>query len=307
MSPPQGGIMSGHPPAPAQDQTWTIGRLLEWTTGYFTKLNLETPRLDAEVLLAFLLTCKRIDLYIMYDTEVSEGDRTRLRTMVKRRAEGCPIAYIVGKREFFSLELEVTPDVLIPRPETEILVERTLELFRDRTGLEFADIGCGSGAIGVAIAHTLPTARGVCVDISPAALQVAARNAARHGVADRLEFVKSDLFERIGEGRISDFDLIVSNPPYITEEEMAELPVSVRNYEPRLALAGGTSGLEIIERLIEQSANHLRLGGKFLMEMGATQEGSVLALLRANGRLEVMPTLRDAAGHARIVEATRVR
>lgn len=290
--------------AAPQEQSWTIGRLLEWTTAYFQKQGCDSPRLDAEVLLSSLLTCKRIDLYVMYETEVAPVDRQRFREMVKSRAEGCPVAYIIGMREFYSLELEVTRDVLIPRPETELVVATSIDLFRARPPFELADVCCGSGAIAVAIAHELPHAQGIAVDISGAALAVAQRNANKFGVAQRLTFEVGDLLETArAENR--KFDLIVSNPPYITEAEMLNLPKTVRDFEPRLALVGGADGLGVIRRLIDQSAEVLKPGGQFLMEMGVGQEEAVHDILKETGKFELQPTVRDYAKHPRVVHAVK--
>jgi release factor glutamine methyltransferase len=220
------------------DQPWTIGRLLSWTTEFLERHGAENPRLDAEVLLAAARGCRRIDLYVAFDEEPSEEVRTAFRELVRRRADGTPVAYLVGKREFYSLEFEVTPDVLIPRPETELLVVALLDYVKQRHSSSIqhpassiqtiADVGTGSGVLAVCAAKYVPTAHVTAIDISPAALAVARRNAERHGVAGQINFVESDLFANIPPDER--FDAIVSNPPYVSTAEMPALPADVREH-----------------------------------------------------------------------------
>jgi release factor glutamine methyltransferase len=288
------------------DEPWTIGRLLVWTVDYLKRHGTENPRLDAEVLLATARGCQRIDLYTAYGEEASDELRAKFRDYVGRRAQGMPVAYIVGHKEFYSLDFEVTPDVLIPRPETESLVVALLDHAKERTvesALSIADVGTGSGVIAICAAKYLPTAMVTATDVSPAALCVARRNAERHGVADRITFLESDLLDAVPtDARI---DLLVSNPPYVSTAEMAELPPDVRDYEPHLALEAGDKGTAVIERLIAQSAIRLRRGGKLLIEISPMIATRVEELLRDEGRFELLPTLRDAAGQARVIRASR--
>lgn len=288
----------------AADELWTIGRLLEWTTEFFRGKHPDSPRLDAELLLGHILGCKRIDLYTMYDAEVGDADRARFRELVRRRAAGCPVAYLVGEREFYSLGFIVRPGVLIPRPETERLVEEAIAFARTSTVHRFLDLGAGSGAIAVALAREIPEARGVAVDLSPDALAVAAENARRHSVSDRVDFRKSNLFEDLA-GEAS-FDLIVSNPPYVAEEEWAGLPSSVRDYEPRLALDGGPMGLGVLRRIVAECADYLRPRGRLLLEIGADQEDAARALFDAAPGLRLGPTIRDYANLPRVLFADRI-
>ena len=289
------------------EETWTIGRLLRWTSDYFGKNGADSPRLDAEVLLAHALGCQRIELYTRFDEELAEGPRTTYRQLVKERAAGKPVAYLVGKREFYSLSFGVTPDVLIPRPETEFLVVRLLDLAKQqppRNGpLQIADVGAGSGILAVCAARYLKTAKVTAIDISPAALAVAQQNAAAHQVAERIEFIASDLFAAVPAER--KFDFIVSNPPYIRSAEMEQLPRDVRDHEPRLALEAGPRGTEVIERLVSQAAERLAPGGWLLMEISPMIEADVAALLAADARLEPQPTLRDQNQLPRVVQARR--
>lgn len=307
------------------DEPWTIGRLLVWTIDYLKKHGAENPRLDAEVLLARARGSKRIDLYAAYGEEAGGELRNKFRDLVSRRAQGTPVAYLVGHKEFYSLEFEVTPDVLIPRPETESLVVALLDhakkgvrtLFRpDRVPAEqaspskkspdpflIADVGAGSGILAVCAAKYLPQARVMAIDVSPAALAVARRNAERHGVADRITFVESNLFAAVSADAL--FDLIVSNPPYVSTAEMAELPADVRDHEPHLALDGGDKGTAVIEPLVAQSAERLKPGGVLLVEISPMIASAVEHLVRENDSFELDSSIRDPAGHTRVIQATR--
>lgn len=282
---------------------WTFGRLLEWTTQYLREKGAEFPRLDAEVLLAHVAGCRRIDLYTRFQEVASEEVRANYKLLVRRRVEGCPVAYLVGHKEFFSLDFFVNPDVLIPRPETEILVLELLRLARPLTNPTFVDVGTGSGAIAIAALKNHPGMRGVACDCSAKALAVAARNADRHGVSSRLTFLESDLFQRFSPS--DRFDFIVSNPPYIAANVWAELPVGVRDYEPRLAIVGGNTGYEVITRLIDQARLHLHAGGFLLLETGATQAEKVTAMIQSFPEYEAPAIVNDHAGLPRVVRARR--
>jgi release factor glutamine methyltransferase len=281
-------------------ETWTVRRLLEWTEDFLRKKGFESPRLEAQILLAHALGCKKIDLYVRHDEEPAEDRRTAFRETIKKRAEGMPVAYLVGHREFYSLEFAVSPAVLIPRPETETLVMEALRRLKPLESPRVLDLGTGSGAIAVAIARQHKTARITAVDVSSAALAVAASNAQRHGVADRITFLEGDLFVPVaGET----FDLIVSNPPYIADAELASLDVGVREFEPRAALAGGPDGLDFYRRIAADVPNYLAAGGAILVEIGATQEAAVRDLFAA--RLDPDTSFKDSAGRPRVVTAKR--
>lgn len=287
----------------SQPEQWTIKRLLEWTTDYFKKSGSDSPRLDAEILLAHALNCKRIDLYVDFAKEPTEAERTRFRESVKRRAAGEPVAYLVGHKEFYSLSFEVTRDTLIPRPETEHLVVETLDLLAKlgkQGELHVCDVGTGSGAIAVAVAKNAPKCRVSAVDISQAALEVAVRNAKKHDVADRITFVESDLLAEFPETPL--FDLVVSNPPYVSESEYEQLPADIKNYEPKLALVAAEDGTAIIRQLSEQACTRLREGGHFLVELSPMIAVRVAEMLRKQGWRDVR-ILKDAAGLDRIVAA----
>jgi release factor glutamine methyltransferase len=285
------------------DDVWTVGRLLTWTTDWLGARGSEAPRLDAEVLLAHVRGCPRIALYTAFDTPVADAERARFRELVKRRGEGEPVAYLVGSKEFFSLAFAVTKDVLIPRPETEGLVVRSLDLVKQAPAPRIADVGTGSGAIAVTLAKQLPKATLVATDIAPAALAVAEANAARHGVAERIEFVACDL---LADPRATGpWDVIVSNPPYVRDDEYPALPRDVRDHEPKTALVAGPTGVEIVTRLAAEAAERLAPGGWLLVEIGPSTAAAAEAALAAQPGLVPGPTLKDLAGLPRIVQARR--
>jgi release factor glutamine methyltransferase len=289
-----------------QTEAWTVGRLLQWTTDYLKAHGSDTPRLDAEVLLAQALGCRRIELYTAFEEMPAEEPRAAFRELVRQRAEGTPVAYLVGRREFYSLSFRVTPAVLIPRPETELLVVALLDLAEARgsqAALNIAEVGTGSGIIAVCATKHLCQGRVTAIDISPAALEVARRNAEEHGVSDRIEFVESDLFAAIAPDR--QFDFVVSNPPYVTAAEMQTLAPDVRKFEPPVALVAGPVGTEVIAALIPQAAQRLIPGGYLLMEISPMLHDAVCGLLEAEGRFQLMPTIKDLARLPRVVQAVR--
>ncbi len=282
--------------------SWPIRRLLQWTQQFLRDKGLESPRLETEILLAHTLGCKRIDLYVRSEETPTEAQRAAFKDLIKRRVEGCPVAYLVGRREFFQLEFEVTPAVLIPRPETEFLVMEALRLLKTAAAPRVLDVGTGSGCIALSIAHRLKAAQVTAVDINPEALAIAERNAQKHGLAERIRFLKSDLFEALTGDK---FDLIASNPPYVAASEFAGLARDVREFEPRLALDGGPDGLAVFRPLIAQAPAHLEAGGYLLLEIGATQEQSVRQLLDATGSFSEVTAHLDGQKIPRIVQARR--
>jgi release factor glutamine methyltransferase len=284
-------------------ESWTLGRLLDWTAKHLAEKGSEFPRLDAEVLLAHAQGCRRIELYTRYAEEAEEEVRARFRDLIRRRVEGCPVAYLVGRKEFFSLELEVGPAVLIPRPDTETLVMEALALAKEIESPTIVDVGAGSGAIAIAIAKNCPKAKVTAIDKSADALAVAQRNAAKHGVAERISFLEGDLLSALPAD--ASFDVIASNPPYIATEDWEKLPIGVRQYEPKLALDGGAGGYLVIERLLAQTLGHLRPGGHILFEIGAPQEDTVRAMVGKYVEFELAPTIKDFSGHPRVVKARR--
>jgi len=287
-------------------EPWTVGRLLAWTADYLKDHGSETARLDAEVLLAEALGCRRIELYTRFEEQPGDGPRAAFRELVRRRAAGEPVAYLVGRREFYSLSFRVTPAVLIPRPETEHLVIALLDLARAREDAgpcAVADVGTGSGVIAVCAARHLPGCRVTAIDTGPAALAVARQNAADHGVADRIDFIQSDLFASV-DGRAT-FDFVVSNPPYVAEGEFDRLAEEVRRFEPREALLAGPRGTEVIERLVPQAAERLRPGGYLLIEIGPTIHAAARQVLQSEPRLELCDTIKDLARQPRVLVARK--
>src|SRR5262245_19937041 len=270
-------------------EPWTIGRLLTWTAQYLKGHGSESPRLDAEVLLAHVRGCPRIALYTAFDVEPSEDARAAFRELVRRRAAGEPVAYLVGQREFYSLTFRVTPDVLIPRPETEFVVIALLDAVRQRAAqglptdaLSIADVGTGSGILAVCAAKNVPGCRVLAIDLSPAALAVARSNAEPHGVADRSDFLQADLLGAApAEWRLQ---YIAGNPPYLTEEPISRLPATVRDHEPRSALAAGPQGTDVIAPLIAQSADRLVPGGQLICEISPMLRDAVAQRFQAGGR-----------------------
>jgi release factor glutamine methyltransferase len=289
----------------SQAETWTIGRLLTWTTDYLKQHGSQSPRLDAEVLLAHARGCKRIELYTAFDQIADDTTRAAFRELVGRRAKDEPVAYLVGKREFFSLSFRVTRDVLIPRPDTETLVMRLIDVAKEFVitppDLRIADVGTGSGIIAICAAKRLPQAKMMAIDSSETALAIAKQNAADHGVADRIEFVHSDLFDAVSQEHR--FQIIASNPPYVSESELARLPPDVRDFEPRQALVAGPRGTEVIERLVVQAAERLVSGGWLLMEISPMIESAARDLVTNHGAYELRPTIKDHAGQPRVLQA----
>ncbi len=266
----------------------------------------ESPQLDAQLLLAHARKCTRIELYTAYEQEATETLRSEFRRLVRQRAAGTPVAYLVGHREFYSLDFRVTPDTLIPRPETEFLVIAVADLVkqsaREGEALAIADVGTGSGVLATCLAKQFVEAHIWATDISSAALEIARENATTHGVAQRIQFVCGDLLDPVPHD--TRFDFVISNPPYVSTAQYAQVARDVRDHEPRQALLAGDKGTEIIERLIPRAAEQLKPGGWLLMEISPMIEQPVLELLESDGRFDELRTIPDLAGLARVVQAT---
>ena len=280
------------------NEVWTIGSILKWTEQYFGTKGVESPRLDAEVLLSHILQKERIYLYVHFDEPLEAPELARFREMIKQRVQRIPVAYIIGYREFMALRFAVSPAVLVPRPDTEILVEAVLERLRDKVAPAVVDIGTGSGAIALSLLKNLPQATAAAVDISPAALDVARENAAALEVADRVTFYQGDLYGPVA-GRT--FAAIVSNPPYIPDADIAGLEPEVREFEPQSALAGGADGLDFYRRLVAGGAGLLEPGGFIAFEVGIHQAAAVAALAENRPEFGKTEIIKDYAGIDRVV------
>lgn len=279
-------------------EKWTIKDLLIWTTRFFTDKGIEEPRLNAEALLARVLEKDRVYLYANYSAPVNQNEREQYRELIKRRISREPLAYLLGKREFMSLDFKVTPAVLIPRPETELLVETVFQLAPKDQPVSICDVGTGSGAIAVSLAYYMPQAQVTAIDISGSALEIARYNADQHGV--KVRFLEGDLLDPIPAGE--QFDFICANLPYISEAEFPGLDPEVLNYEPRLALWGSGDGLELYRRLVPQAWQHLPGGGHLLMEIGCSQAEAAAALFPSPAQVQVR---QDWAGRDRLVIAQK--
>jgi len=295
--------MSGN--STTQSEPWTILRLLQWTTEHLKKHGSSSPRLDAEVLLAEARGCQRIDLYAAFNEEPSEDIKAKFRDFVRRRAAGEPVAYLVGKKEFYSLSFQVTPASLIPRGETEHVVIEALDRLKTRPAsspAQIVDVCTGSGCIAVSVAKHVPNCHVVAIDVSPEALEVARANIESHGVADRVQWLQGDLLEPVADRSV---EFVLSNPPYVSEPEYAALDRSVRDHEPKLALVSGPTGTEILERLIDQSAQKLISGGWLIVELSPMIADAIQQRLNDHGCWTHVGMVRDLAGKKRVAVAQR--
>ncbi|WP_407396639.1 peptide chain release factor N(5)-glutamine methyltransferase [Anaerovibrio sp.] len=281
------------------EEIWTIGKLLKWTEEYFTKAGIDTPRLDGEVLLCHVLKKERIHLYVHFDQPLTKEELAQYKMCIKERVQHKPVAHIVGHKEFMGLDFKVNEATLIPRPDTEILVEAVIS--RLKTGQEglgtIADIGTGSGAICLSLLNYLPDIKAVTVDISPEAIEVAKENAELLDLSDRVEFCHGDMLEPIRDRK---FTAIVSNPPYIPEDDIDGLEPDVRDFEPISALVAGPDGLDFYRRLVAEAGNMIDDDGFLALEIGINQAEALKALGQEHGwgRCEIV---KDLAGIDRVV------
>lgn len=280
---------------------WTIAGVLEWTKQYFANKGIENPRLDAEILLCSVLKCERITLYVHFDQPLEDDELALYRTYVGRRANQEPLAYILGEKAFMNHIFKVTPAVLVPRPETELLVESVAKAAIGSEANTLLDIGTGSGAIIISLLDLLSSAVGTALDISTSALAVASENASRIGVSDRLTLLESDLFSALPPGQT--FDIIVSNPPYIPAADIGSLAADVQK-EPHGALDGGVDGLDFYKKIINESGTWLKQDGLLAFEVGIHQAQDVCALCKNAGFSETA-VRKDYAGIERMVFAAR--
>jgi release factor glutamine methyltransferase len=287
------------------DEVWTVLRLMRWSGEYLEGKGVERGRLDAEHLLAHALGVPRLQLYLQFDRPLEAEELDRFRPLLRRRAEREPLQYILGRAAFRELDLRVDGRVLVPRPETEILVDEVLAWAKARGGSELTavDVGTGSGAIALSLLEEGPFARVVATDASEEALAVAALNARETGHEGRIELRPGSLFEPLGDGER--FDAVVSNPPYVAEAEAATLEPEVGVWEPAGALFGGPDGLAVLRALVGGAGPFLRGGGLLALEVGASQAGQVVAAVEAVGGYDDVRVRRDLAGRQRVVTARR--
>lgn len=280
---------------------WTVGRLLDWTSGRLAQAGIPEARLDTEILLATAIGGRRIDLYAQHGRVALPEERARFREMVRRRLDREPVSHIVGKREFYGLELKVDPRVLIPRPETELVVDEARARLKAIPAPWVVDVGTGSGAILLAILKHVQDATGLGVDRSEGALDVARANAEAHGLGARIQWRHASLLERFGAPKAP--AIITANLPYIPSAEIAGLDPEVRR-EPMMALDGGADGLELVRALAIQAESVLAAGGFLVQEVGAGQGEEISRWLSDRG-WRVRPAIRDGGGHWRVVSASR--
>lgn len=281
----------------------TVREILAKSTDYLSGRGVDSPRLSAELLLAEALGTDRLHLFLNMDRPLGPEEIGRARDFVARRGRGEPAAYILGRREFWGLGFQVTPDVLVPRPETECLVEEALQRLPKDRPLLAADLGTGSGCLAVSLARHLPLARVVAVDVSRAAVEVARANAAAHGVSDRVLCLQADAARCPLPG--GSLDLVVANPPYVSDAEYAQVSREVRDFEPRLALCGGPDGLDCVRAQVPETARLLRPGGLALMEIGCGQGPAARTAFESTAGFARVTVLRDLAGLDRVVAAER--
>lgn len=291
-----------------QSEPWTIIRLLQWTTEHLKKSGSSSPRLDAEVLLAHARGCNRIELYTAFAEEPPEPVKAKFRELIKRRATGEPVAYLVGMKEFYSISFQVSKDCLIPRSESEHIVVECLDRAKKihseqpEKWFKIVDVCTGSGCIAVSVAKHLSKCNLTAIDISPEAINVAIANVAQNQLQDRVTVLHSDLLASIDDGSV---DFVLSNPPYISQTEFDKLDKTVRDYEPKLALVSGPTGMEIIERLANQAVDKLVDQGWFICELSPMIADSVLDQLSTNPFWTNATLVKDLAGLKRIAVAQR--
>jgi release factor glutamine methyltransferase len=286
-------------PKASSTEGWTVQRILEWTTTFLKQKGVESARLEAELLLAHARKCQRIRLYTDFGTLLTDEERAIMRELVQRRAKREPLAYIVGTREFYGRSFEVGPGILIPRPETETLVDACLELIPKEEPREILEVGFGSGCIAITIAKQRPQCAVVATDISDIAAQVAARNSEKLGVTTQVTLLQGDTLEPVKNcGRR--FDGLVSNPPYIREDERDSLQPEVAAHEPGTALFAGADGLNVVRRIIAQAPEFLKPGAFLSMELDPAQCEPVSGMLEAAG-FESVTIRRDLCGNERVV------
>jgi release factor glutamine methyltransferase len=303
--------VSGHT---EQEQAWTTRKLLQWMGDAFKKRDLDDPRRLAEMLLAHVLSCDRLRLYMEADRPASPLERAQLRDLVGRALNHEPIQYLVGEEWFYGLQFKVDKRVLIPRPATETIIDHTLNHARNTfgksgEGVLIADVCTGSGCVAITLLKNLPGARAIATDISAEALEVARFNAERHKVLDRIEFIRGDLLAPIAShavaGKVASLHYLVSNPPYIPDDEWPAVAPNVKNHEPHLALRGGADGLDYVRRLLGEGPTLVRPQGLILIEVADSRARHAHALAQGVRELADAQILNDFEGLPRVVVARR--
>ncbi len=275
--------------------------------GRFTEEKIDSPRLSAELILSFVLQMERIQLYMHFDKEIPKPQLDKLHSLVKRCLQNEPVQYLTGKCEFYSLSLKVSPACLIPRPETELLVERAIEFLRGREGKQYVcDLCTGCGCVAAAIAKNFPEAKVIATDICDKALSVAAENIKKHNLSERVELLQGDLFEPvISRLDVKEFDLIVCNPPYVSAAEYEKLDAKVKNYEPKTALDGGSDGLDVYRKIAAEAGGHLKKDRALILEIGYLQGQAVKKLLEESNCFSPIKIEKDFSNNDRIVTAVK--
>ncbi len=288
----------------SQDPEWTIIKLIGWTTSYFKSHDIESPRITAEILLAHVLNFDRIDLYLRYDQPLNDKELGLFKMLIKRRINREPVAYIVGTKEFWSMDLAVTPEVLIPRPETECLVEAALDFLPDNSVMKpkrVLELGTGSGAVILALASTRPNHLFFASDRSLNAVKLARKNARHHGLDTRVNFFCADWFSPLHASTLP-FDVIISNPPYIPTKVIAQLQPEISRYEPTAAIDGQEDGLDCLRLIISNAHRYLKKKGRLLLEMGHDQRTPIQKIIESCAVYEDIIFTKDYGGYDRIVQ-----
>ncbi len=274
----------------------TVRELIDLSSDYLSKHDCQTPRLDAEILLAYVLNTQRLNLYMNLDYPLEQDQLREYRRLIGLRGQRIPVAYLIGRKEFYTKDFMIDRNVLVPRPETEFLVDQAIRIGQDYAAPQILDLGTGSGIIAISIALALPTAKILAADISPAALEIAKKNAEQLDVIQRLSFLRSDMFTHFPPKR---FDVICSNPPYIPTDDLDKLEKEIE-FEPKEALDGGPDGLKYHRELIQNSPSFLASRGSLIVEIGSDQAEQVETLAKGRGFIHVK-TVQDYAGKDRVV------
>ena len=286
---------------------WTIIKLVQWATTYFDTHDIDSPRATAEILLSHVLNTRRIDLYLRYDQPLTPDELERFKALIKRRMNREPVAYILGCKEFWSMGLHITRDVLIPRPETECLVEKSLEMLAVDANMKsklILELGTGCGAVILALASENPRHSYWATDISINAIRIARQNAMQNDLNGKIHFIAGDWFAPLGS-KTGVFDLIVSNPPYIKSGDLAQLQPEIHAYEPLLALDGAADGLHCLRHIIQSAYRFLKPGGALILEIGHDQKASLKQMIAECGEYEGVSFYQDYSGYDRILQMNK--